>query len=192
MPLSASSAGPSLMVGGTVERVPRAVHAPSRSSTARATRRSGRISDRHRETPQSDRPPPPECPAHRRGAALGSSRYSNMVSTSFIRHGSRMYQEARRRGAQAVRPKAERADRGPEEPQAGVHSRRVLDTVAQPPQRDKRRRRRAGETAAAMPRGGPGGLNPMLTGPVRCRRYIFELVSSSRPMGPQACIFGRR
>lgn len=51
-----------------------------------------------------------------------------------------MYQEARRRGAQAGKTQSgANGPEGPKGPQAGLHSRRGLDTVAQPPQRDKKR-----------------------------------------------------
>lgn len=72
-----------------------------------------------------------------------------------------MYQEARRRGAQAGKTQSgANGPEGPKGPQAGLHSRRVLDAVAQPPQRDKkrggagRRRNRSGYTVRKAP-GGP-------------------------------------
>lgn len=72
-----------------------------------------------------------------------------------------MYQEARRRGAQAGKTQSgANGPEGPKGPQAGLHSRRGLDTVAQPPQRDKkrggagRRRNRSGYTVRKAP-GGP-------------------------------------
>ena len=88
-----------------------------------------------------------------------------------------MYQEARRRGAQAGKTQSgANGPEGPKGPQAGLHSRRGLDTVAQPPQRDKKRggagRRRNRSGYAARRAGRPPRIlcSPDLSGAVD---YIF-------------------